>query len=105
MSALVTFELFARPFIRAMLGLTGDGRLRVRAKVSDRIPKDGDRRAFLRVVLSATDDGYLARPAGGQQSSQLRPMADANALLVVPEGIDAAEPGMGYEAIVLEPPS
>ena len=104
-SALVTFELFARPFIRAMLGLTGDGRLRVRAKVSDRIPKDDDRRAFLRVVLSATDDGYLARPAGGQQSSQLRPMADANALLVVPEGIDATEPGMGYEAIVLEPPS
>ena len=104
-SALVTFELFARPFIRAMLGLTGDGRLRVRAKASDRIPKDGDRRAFLRVVLSATDDGYLARPAGGQQSSQLRPMADANALLVVPEGTDAAEPGMGYEAIVLEPPS
>ena len=30
-SALVTFELFARPFIRAMLGLPGDGRLRVRA--------------------------------------------------------------------------
>ena len=104
-SALVTFELFARPFIRAMLGLTGDGRVRVRAKVSDRIPKDGERRAFLRVVLSKTDDGYLARPAGGQQSSQLRPMADANALLVVPEGTDAAEPGMGYEAIVLEPPS
>jgi len=104
-SALVTFELFARLFIRAMLGLTGDGRVRVRAKVSDRIPKDGARRAFLRVVLSATDDGYRARPAGGQQSSQLRPMADANALLVVPEGTDAAEPGMGYEAIVLEPPS
>ena len=85
-SALVTFELFARPFIRAMLGLTGDGRLRVRAKVSDRIPKDGDRRAFLRVVLSKTDDGYLARPAGGQQSSQLRPMADANALARRPRG-------------------
>jgi molybdopterin molybdotransferase len=104
-SALVTFELFARPFIRAMLGLPGDERLRVRAKVSVRIKKDGDRRAFLRVVLSETDDGYLARPAGGQQSSQLRPMADANALLVVPEGGDAAEPGMSYEAIVLEPPS
>ena len=104
-SALVTFELFARPFIRAMLGLTGDGRLRVRVTASDRIPKDSGRRAFLRVVLSKTDDGYLARPAGGQQSSQLRPMADANALLVVPEGADAAEPGIGYEAIVLEPPA
>jgi molybdopterin biosynthesis enzyme len=77
----------------------------VRATASERIPKDGDRRAFLRVVIRGTDDGYLARPAGGQQSSQLRPMADANALLVVPEGSDAAEPGIGYETIVLEPPA
>ena len=104
-SALVTFELFARPFIRAMLGLPGDGRLRVRATATERMPKDRGRRAFLRVVLSGTDDGYVARPAGGQQSSQLRPMADANALHVIPEGVDAAEPGVGYEAIVLEPPA
>jgi molybdopterin molybdotransferase len=104
-SALVTFELFARPFIRAILGLAGDGRVRVRATASERTTKDRGRRAFLRVVLSGTDDGYVARPAGGQQSSQLRPMADANALLVVPEADDAAEPGVGYEAIVLEPPA
>jgi molybdopterin molybdotransferase len=101
-SALVTFELFVRPFVRAMLGLAGDGRPRVRAVVSERIPKDSGRRAFLRVVVDASDDGYVARPAGGQQSSQLRPLADANALLVVPEGADAAEPGTAYEAIVLE---
>ena len=104
-SALVTFELFARPFIRAMLGLTGDGRLRVRATATERMAKDRGRRAFLRVVLNRTDDGYVARPAGGQQSSQLRPLADANALHVIPENVDAAEPGVGYEAIVLEPPA
>ena len=102
-SALVTFELFVRPFVRALLGLVGDGRARVRAVVSERIPKDSGRRAFLRVVVDAADAGYVARPAGGQQSSQLRPMADANALLVVPEGAGAAEPGTAYEAIVLEP--
>jgi molybdopterin molybdotransferase len=102
-SALVTFELFVRPFIRALLGLDGDGRPRVRAVATERMPKDPGRRAFLRVVLSATDDGYAARPSGGQQSSQLRPMADANALLVVPEGAEAADPGVAYEAIVLEP--
>jgi molybdopterin molybdotransferase len=102
-SALVTFELFVRPLIRAMLGLSGDGRLRLRAVASERMAKDAGRRAFLRVVVTATDDGYVARPAGGQQSSQLRPMADANALLVVPEGVGAAEPGASYEAIVTEP--
>jgi molybdopterin molybdotransferase len=100
-SALVTFELFVRPFIRALLGLAGDGRLHVRAVAVERIAKDRGRRAFLRVVLTTSEDGYEARPAGGQQSSQLRPMADANALLVVPEGAEAAEPGSPYRAIVL----
>ena len=103
-SALVTFELFVRPFVRRMLGLPGDGRQRVHARPSERMPKDPGRRAYLRVVLEPSrDGGHVARPAGGQQSSQLRPMAEANALLVVSEGSDAAEPGERYEAIVLEP--
>lgn len=102
-SALVTFELFVRPLIRAMQGMSGDGRHHLRARATERMPKDPDRRAFLRV--RAQDDGadLHAMPAGGQQSSQLRPMADGNALLVVPEGADAAEPDQHYEAILLQP--
>lgn len=102
-SALVVFELFVRPFLRAMLGLAGDGRVRVRAIASERIRKDPARRAFLRVAVHDEAGTLRARAAGGQQSSQLRPLADANALLVVPEGADAAEPGRAYEAILLEP--
>jgi molybdopterin molybdotransferase len=102
-SALVVFELFVRPFIRAMLGLAGDGRLHLDVVSEGRIGKDASRRAFLRVRVSREDGLLSARAAGGQLSSQLRPMADANALLVVPEGDDAAQPGATYEAIVLEP--
>ena len=102
-SALVTFELFVRPMIRAMQGLSGDGRLHVRAVPTERMPKDPARRAFLRVGVWPEDGEIHARPAGGQQSSQLRPLADGNALLVVPEGADAAEPPSSYEAIVFEP--
>jgi molybdopterin molybdotransferase len=102
-SALVTFELFVRPFIREMLGLVGDGRLRVRATPTVRIEKDAARRAFLRVKVWLEDGAIHAEPAGGQASSQLRPMADGNALLIVPEGSDAAEPHLSYEAIVFEP--
>ncbi|HEX6475211.1 MAG TPA: hypothetical protein VF114_09040 [Candidatus Limnocylindria bacterium] len=43
----------------------------------------------------------VARPAGGQQSSQLRPLASANALLIVPEGEPAAEAGRTYDALLL----
>jgi molybdopterin molybdotransferase len=100
-SALVTFELFVRPLLRAMLGLAGDGRLRVRAQVEERIGKDTERRAYLRVVVREERGAHVARSAGGQASSQLRPMAAANALLIVPEGEPAAEPGRTYDAILL----
>jgi molybdopterin molybdotransferase len=102
-SALVTFELFVRPMLRAMVGLIGDGRLHVMATPTERMPKDHARRAFLRVGVWREDGEIHARPAGGQQSSQLRPLADGNALLVVPEGADAAEMHLAYEAIVFEP--
>lgn len=102
-SALVTFELFVRPFIRSMLDLMGDGRLHVRATPETRMEKDVARRAFLRVSVWHEDGEIHARAAGGQASSQLRPMADGNALLIVPEGQAAAETTLSYEAIVFEP--
>jgi molybdopterin molybdotransferase len=100
-SALVTFELFARPLIRRMLGLMGNGRVILPATACERMPKDEQRRAYLRVRLSPGNGGLEARPAGGQASSQLRPLADADALLIVPEGEPAAEPGRTYNALIL----
>jgi molybdopterin molybdotransferase len=100
-SALVTFELFVRPLIRAMLGLLGDGRLRVPARPEEAIAKDKARRAFLRVSVWREAGETLARSTGGQGSAQLRPLAEANALLVVPEGEETADPNRSYEAILL----
>jgi molybdopterin molybdotransferase len=100
-SALVTFELFARPLIRRMLGLTGSGRATLPAVATERMEKDVDRRAYLRVIVSQGPGGLVAASAGGQASSQLRPLAAANALLVVPEGEPAAEPGRTYDALLL----
>jgi len=100
-SALVTFELFVRPMLRAMVGLTGDGRLRVPVRVSEAISKDPARRAYLRVLVERDFDGNRGTSAGGQGSSQLLPLASANALLIVPEGVPATEPGRSYEALLL----
>jgi molybdopterin molybdotransferase len=100
-SALVTFELFVRPLLRAMLGLAGSGRVTLRAVAGERIGKDLERRAYLRVVLRRAEDGYVADAAGGQASNQLRPLAAGNALLVVPEGEAAAEPGSTYDALLI----
>jgi molybdopterin molybdotransferase len=100
-SALVTFELFVRPMLRAMLGLPGSGRLALRAVSLERIAKDRERRAYLRVVLRREGEGYVAVPAGGQGSAQLRPLLAANALLVVPEGEEAAKAGATYDALLI----
>jgi molybdopterin molybdotransferase len=100
-SALVTFELFVRILLRAMLGLAGDGRLHVVARLDQSVEKDRARRAYLRVVVRNGTDGWLATPAGGQGSAQLRALAAANALLVVPEGSPAGEAGARYDAILL----
>jgi molybdopterin molybdotransferase len=100
-SALVTFELFARPLIRRMLGLSGSGRLTLPAVARDRMAKDPERRAYLRVRVERAAAGLEAHSAGGQASSQLRPLASANALLVVGEGEPAAEPGGTYDALLL----
>ncbi|MDP9468297.1 MAG: molybdopterin molybdotransferase MoeA [Chloroflexota bacterium] len=100
-SALVTFELFVRPLLRAMLGLSGDGRLHLPVRLVEQSPKDPQRRAYLRVVLRRAGEGWEARPAGGQGSAQLRPLAAGNALLVVPEGERAGEAGAVYDAILL----
>ncbi|MEP6469608.1 MAG: gephyrin-like molybdotransferase Glp [Chloroflexota bacterium] len=100
-SALVTYELFARPLIRRMLGLTGSGRLTLPAVARDRMTKDPERRAYLRVRVERGAGGLEAHSAGGQASSQLRSLASANALLVVAEGEPAAEPGGTYDALLL----
>jgi len=100
-SALVTFELFVRILLRGMLGMAGDGRHHLPAILDETVPKDRERRAYLRVIVRSDGDGWLATPAGGQGSAQLRSLAAANALLVVPEGEAAGEAGARYDAILL----
>ena len=103
-SALVVTELLVRPLIRAALGLAGDGRLHVRALLDEDLRKDLERAAYLRVRVRQTDAGWAARPAGGQLSSQLRALAAANGLLVIPAGEPAGRAGHPYETILLGDP-
>ncbi|HET7083074.1 MAG TPA: gephyrin-like molybdotransferase Glp [Candidatus Limnocylindria bacterium] len=100
-SALVTFELFVRILLRGMLGLSGDGRLHLLARLDTAVPKDPGRRAYLRVIVRSAPEGWVASPAGGQGSAQLRSLAAANGLLAVPEGAPAGEAGARYDAILL----
>jgi molybdopterin molybdotransferase len=103
-SALVVAELLVRPLVRAVLGLAGDGRRHVQATLDQEMRKDSERAAYLRVVVRQTDTGWAATPAGGQLSSQLRALAAATGLLVVPIGEPAGRAGHAYDTILLTDP-
>lgn len=93
-SAMVTFELFARPVIRRMLGHRRLFRRPVPAVLEEPVSIGARLMHFLRAVTRVRDDGVLtARLTGPQGSGILTSMSQANALLVVPEDRSRVEAG------------
>jgi molybdopterin molybdotransferase len=103
-SSMVSFELFARPALRLMMGYApGDlDRPRVPAIVEEDLLRTRDGKThFVRVVARVGGDGrYHVRPTGGQGSHQLAAMAAANALAVLPDG-DGLRAGDEVTAMLL----
>jgi molybdopterin molybdotransferase len=93
-SAMVTFELFARPVVRRMLGHTRLFRRPMMAVLEEPVSIGARLMHFLRAVTHVRDDGVLtARLTGPQGSGILTSMSQANALLVVPEDRPRVEAG------------
>ncbi|MGH9150716.1 MAG: molybdopterin molybdotransferase MoeA, partial [Acidimicrobiales bacterium] len=106
-SALVSFELFARPALRQMAGFEGPARFRtvVDAVAGDDLRRRPDGKLHLvRVVASWGGDGRVhVTPSGGQSSHLLRAMALANALALLPDG-DGVGAGETVQAMLLSDP-
>ena len=93
-SAMVTFELFARPVIRRMLGHSRLYRRPLSAVLEEPVTTGARLMHFLRAITRVRDDGLLAvRLTGPQGSGILTSMSQANALLVVPEDRSRVEAG------------
>lgn len=91
-SSLVSFELFARPALRSMMGHPQIDRTRVQAVADAAFGRRPDGKThFVRVVASYRDGAVHVAPVGGQGSHHLSAMASANALAVVPDGDGVAE--------------
>ncbi len=88
-SSMVSFELFARPGLRKMMGHPPAAwhRQPVMGRAAEPLHRRSDGKThFARVRVEYADGEYLARSAGGQGSHQLSAMAAADALAVVPDG-------------------
>jgi len=102
-SALVSYELFVRPGLRAMAGCPVLDRPRLPAITETDLGRRPDGRVHLVRVLARTgDDGTVrVRVAGGQGSHMLRAMAEANALAIVDDG-DGIPAGGRVDVLLLD---
>ncbi|MGI9252218.1 MAG: molybdopterin molybdotransferase MoeA, partial [Thermomicrobiales bacterium] len=103
-SALVSFETFIRPALRAMAGCAEIDRPRVPVRLAAGAASS-DRIEMQRAIVRVDQDGrLLASPTGVQSSSRLASFVGANALLVIPPRDRAFEEGEVVEAMLLAPP-
>ena len=101
-STMVTFEIFVRPALRRMQGLSRVFAIPVPVRNSERITTAARLTHFLRAIVRPASDGVLeARLTGPQGSGLLTGMARANALVVVPEDRTIVEPGDSLSAVLL----
>lgn len=105
-SAYVSFELFVRPAIRALMSRTPVHRESVRARLTADTPltsPDG-KRQFLRgsyTPAARGEPGGTVSPVGGASSHLIAALAHADALIDVPEKTTEVAPGQEVEVLLL----
>ncbi|MFC1413838.1 gephyrin-like molybdotransferase Glp [Streptacidiphilus sp. N1-12] len=104
-SAYLSFELFVRPAIRAMMGLDEIHRPVVRARLTAAMKSPAGRRQFARAryVLGKPGETGSVTPVGGAGSHLVGPLAQANALIVLPEDSTSAAEDELVQVVLLEP--
>ncbi|WP_344335606.1 molybdopterin-binding protein, partial [Kitasatospora putterlickiae] len=98
-SAYISFELFVRPVIRAMLGAEDVHRPVVRARCPVALRSPGGRRQFLRGRYTARDG--LVEPVGGAGSHLVGALARADCLITVPEDVTELPAGSEVDVVLL----
>ncbi|MDF0371734.1 gephyrin-like molybdotransferase Glp [[Kitasatospora] papulosa] len=100
-SSYVSFELFVRPAILTLMGLQDVHRPSVRATLHTdaALSSPPGKRQFLRGTYDA--EAGTVTPVGGPGSHLIAALAQADALIVLPEDVTSAEPGTEAEVILL----
>lgn len=105
-SALVVFEVYIRPLIRLALGKRNAHRRVVRARALNHIDSRPGRRGFIRARLmrDAETADYLVEGLGGAAGAPahlLAGLAEANAMIRVPEEVTEIRPGDVVDVLFL----
>ena len=101
-SAMVNFELFARPAILKMMGKEKLAKPTVEAVLENAIENTDGHRIFARAMVEKRGGQYFARLTGPQGSGILTSMALANGLVVVPEDKPGVKAGDLVKVMMLD---
>ena len=102
-SSFVSFELFARPSLRRMMGHADLFRPVVRAVASGEMRRRPDGKVHFDRVRVRHDGGRIvAERSGGQASNILTAMAEANGLAILPDG-EGVVVGQEIDVMLLGP--
>jgi len=102
-SALVDFELFARPALRALAGWTGSGRVVIRARLDAAQVKPPGLLVCLRCRVVRRGEAAWVVAHRTQVSGDLTSSAEVGALALLPAGRSRLPRGAVVEAILLGP--
>ena len=102
-SAMVSFERFARPAILKMAGHKKLERPSLEVRMRDEVRSDG-RESYIRAIVKRQGNDYWATTTGGQGSHMVSSLVKANALVIVPEGVQVVKVGKKLTAIMIDWP-
>lgn len=102
-SAMVSFERFARAAILKMAGHPRLDKPQIPVTIQESMTSDG-RESYIRAVVERDGKVYTAVTTGGQGSHMMTSLVKANALLIVPEGVTDIPAGSQLQAWMLDWP-
>jgi len=101
-STMVTFEMFVRPALRKLQGVTPAVRPFAKARLAESIRKRPERVQFLRVQVRLEEGRLIASSSGDQNTGIVRTMIRANGIAVLPAERDRFEAGSEVDVLLLD---
>ena len=101
-SAYISFEQFALPAIRRLMGRTPYVRPSADAMITHDLASPDGRRQLARGILSLVDGRLAVTPVGAQGSHLIGDLAESDALIVVPESVTSVAAGETVTVLPLD---
>ncbi len=93
-AALIGFEVFGRPMVCSMLGMTKtEPRPMLKATLARRVASVLGRKTYVRVCVVFKDGEFMAEPVSAKGSGSISTMTQSNGFVIVPENREGVSEG------------